>query len=118
MSASDPALRARRGVLATHGMLLATVVAWQLSVRPSLGGLGIAFMVSIPLLAPWSGLLRAHRFTHVWATLCVAPYLVMGVMEAIADPAHRGWASACVALALAFFAALILYLRVTRPQPS
>ncbi len=45
------------------------------------------------------------------------PYLIIGVMEAIADPAHRGWASACVGLALAFFTALILYLRVTRPRP-
>lgn len=115
---SAPALRARQGVLITHGLLLATVVAWQLSVRPSLAGLGIAFLLSIPLLAPWSGLLRAHRFTHVWATLCVMPYLVVGVMEAIADPAHRAWASSCVALALALFAALIHYLRVTRLQPS
>jgi uncharacterized membrane protein len=115
---SKPAVRARQGVLATHGLLLATVAAWQLSVRPSLGGLGIAFLLAIPLLAPWSGLLRAHRFTHVWATLCVLPYLIFGVMEAIADPAHRAWASACVVLALAFFAALILYLRVTRPRPT
>ncbi|MEQ1579475.1 MAG: DUF2069 domain-containing protein [Steroidobacteraceae bacterium] len=113
---SAPVLRARRGVLLTHGLLLATLIAWQLSMRPSLAGLGIAFLLSIPLLAPWSGLLRAHRFTHVWATMCVMPYLVVGVMEAIADPAHRAWASACVAFALAFFAALILYLRVTRPQ--
>ncbi len=114
---SNPALSARLGVLTTHGLLLATVVGWQLSVRPSLAGLGLAFLSSIPLLAPWSGLLRAHRFTHVWATLCVMPYLIMGVMEAIADPGQRAWASSCVAFALAFFAALILYLRVTRPQP-
>lgn len=113
---SNPVRLARLGVLSTHGLLLATVVVWQLSARPSLAGLGIAFLLSIPLLAPWSGLLRAHRFTHVWATLCVMPYLVMGVMEAIADPAHRVFATACVALALAFFAALILYLRVTRPR--
>ncbi|MEY4932375.1 MAG: hypothetical protein RLZZ403_695 [Pseudomonadota bacterium] len=114
---SDPVLSARRGVLATHGLLLATVVAWQLSLRPSLAGLGLAFLAAIPLLAPWSGLLRAHRFTHVWATLCVMPYLIIGVMEAIADPAHRGWASACVGLALAFFASLVFYLRITRPRP-
>jgi uncharacterized membrane protein len=111
---SAPVLRARQGVLITHGLLLATLIGWQLTVRPSIAGLGIAFVLAIPLLAPWSGLLRAHRFTHVWATLCVMPYLVVGVMEAIADPAHRAWASACVAFALAFFAALILYLRVTR----
>lgn len=113
---SDSAVLARRIVLATHGLLLATVVAWQMNARPSLSGLGISLLLAIPLLAPWSGLLRAHRVTHVWATLCVLPYLILGVMEAIADPAHRAWASACVALALAFFAALILYLRVTRPQ--
>jgi uncharacterized membrane protein len=115
---NDTVVRARQGVLATHGLLLGTVVAWQLALRPSLGGLGLAVLLSTPLLAPWSGLLRAHRFTHVWATLCVMPYLVLGVMEAIADPAHRVWATASVAFALAFFAALIVYLRVTRPLPS
>ena len=49
---SDPVRLARVGVLSTHGLLLATVVGWQLGARPTLAGLGIAFLLSIPLLAP------------------------------------------------------------------
>jgi len=113
----DAASLARRVVLVTHGLLLVTVVAWQWSARPSLAGAGIALLAAIPLLAPWRGLWRAHRFTHVWATLCVMPYLVMGVMDAVADPVHLAWAVASVALAIAFFVALVTYLRVTRPRP-
>lgn len=112
---SSPALRARRGVLLTHGLLLTIVIAWQLSTHPNRTGVGLALLAAVPLLLPWYGLLRGHRLTHIWGTLCVMPYLVMGVMEAIADPEQRGWARACILLALCFFAALILYLRVTRP---
>jgi uncharacterized membrane protein len=113
---SDPVLLARRGVLTTHLLLIATVVAWQWSSHPTVAGAGVALLAALPLLAPWRGLVRAHRFTHVWATLCVLPYLVMGVMDAVADPAHLAWATACVALAIAFFVALVAYLRVTRPR--
>ena len=112
---SAPARLARRGVLLTHGLLLATVIAWQLTNHPGRAGLGFALLLTLPLLLPWYGLVRGHRFTHIWGTLCVMPYLVLGVMEAIANPDQRGWAGACILLALAFFAALILYLRVTRP---
>ncbi len=112
---SSPAIRARRGVLATHGLLLLLVIAWQLSAQPTLTGLGLALLVAVPLLLPWRGLLEGHRFTHIWSTLCVLPYLLMGMVESVANPAARTWAGACILLALAFFAALILYLRVTRP---
>ena len=111
----SPAQSARRAVLITHSLLLAWVIAWQLVGRPTLLGLLLALLAAAPLLLPWRGLLKGHRVTHRWATLCVMPYLVMGVVEGIANPAQRGWAGACILLALAFFVALILFLRVTRP---
>ena len=115
---SSPACRARRAVLVTHALLLATIILWQLTTHPTRAGLVLAVLAALPLLLPWYGLLQGHRFTYIWGTLCVMPYLILGVMEGIAKPAERGWASACILLALCFFAAQILYLRVTRPAPS
>lgn len=114
---SRPVRRARYAVLLTHGFLLITVVLWQLATHPARSGWVLALLAALPLLLPWYGLLREHRFTYIWGTLCVMPYLVLGVMEGIANPAERGWASTCILLALCFFAAQILYLRVTRPAP-
>jgi uncharacterized membrane protein len=69
-----------------------------------------------PLLLPLPGVLRRSRRTCAWATLCVVPYLIAGVTEMIANPAMRALAAAIVFAGLAWFAALILYLRVTRPE--
>ena len=43
----------------------------------------------LPVAAPLAGMLRGTRRTYAWATLCVAPYLVYGVTEVIANPAAR-----------------------------
>jgi len=110
--------RAHVGVLLSHGALLAVVLAWQLGANPFPAGLWRGLVAAIPLLAPLPGLLRSHRMTHVWSTLCVTPYLIIGVMEAVANPGERLWPGLCVLLALVFFASLILYLRVTNPARS
>jgi uncharacterized membrane protein len=68
----------------------------------------------VPLWLPLRGLLRRRRRTYAWATLCVIPYFVLGVTEAVANPMQRLWAGACLAIALALFVALIAYLRLTR----
>lgn len=106
---------ARRAVLASHALLLATVILWQLVTRADSTGLKLAVLFSIPLLLPWRGLLRGKRYTHAWSTLCVMPYLVLGLVESIANPGGRLWSGACLALSLAFFIAVILYLRISRP---
>ena len=99
-------------------MLIALVASWrtmgQWSIAQWLWGLAL----TLPLWAPLPGIVRRNRRTYAWATLCVIPYFVLGVTEAIANPSARGWAAACLVLALGLFAALIGYLRVTRPtQP-
>lgn len=107
-----------RGVLLTHGLLLIVAVSWQLTSRPDLEGLILALLTALPLLLPWPGLLRGKRYTHAWGTLCVLPYLIIGIVEAVANPAGRWWSGACLVLSLLFFTALVLYLRVTRPVPA
>lgn len=98
--------------------LLAIVVAWQLSGGITPQRVLICAVLTCPLWAPLRGLMRRHRRTYAWATLCVVPYFILGVTEAVANPSRRVWAGLCLALALSLFATLILYLRITNPTRS
>jgi uncharacterized membrane protein len=109
-------MRARRAVLA--GMLVLGIlvgaavlvsVAWPASLLLAIAALA-------PLLLPLRGVLHGSRSAYAQATLCVVPYVVAGVTETIANPALRALAAAIVFASLAWFAALIRYLRITRPE--
>ena len=93
--------------------LIASVAAWQLSSGISAATLLLCAVLTCPLWAPLRGLMRRDRKTFAWATLCVIPYFILGVTEAIANPERRVWAGLCLALALAVFVLLIAYLRVS-----
>jgi uncharacterized membrane protein len=93
--------------------LIASVVAWQLSGGVSGARLLLCAVLTCPLWAPLRGLMRRDRRTFAWATLCVIPYFILGVTEAVANPARRVWPGLCLALALAVFVLLIAYLRVS-----
>jgi uncharacterized membrane protein len=80
-------------------------------------------LMLVPLAAPLPGLWRGNRRTYAWATLCVAPYLMYGLTEVVANPAVRGAAGAILFASLAWFLALVTYLRLSRitagvPQPA
>ena len=115
MAGPEPA---RRGVLATMSGLGLLVLAAALRSSSWPGNLLLALGWLIPLLLPLRGVLAGSRRTCAWATLCVAPYVIAGVTEIIANPARRTLATAIVLASLAWFAALVLYLRVTRPEPA
>ena len=93
--------------------LIATVFGWRLSQEISNERIIWTALLTLPLWLPIRGVLRGHRKTYAWATLCVIPYFILGITEAIANPQHRPWAGLCLALALALFVTLILYLRIT-----
>lgn len=95
--------------------LMAVIVAWQLSIALSPERLLAAVVFTCPLWAPLRGLLRRTRKTYAWATLCVIPYFILGITEAVANPQRRMWAAFCLASALCLFVSLILYLRATNP---
>lgn len=105
-------------VLCAWTALLALIWGWSFSSDVSARRVAWALLYSAPLLAPLSGLWRGRRYTHAWATLCVLPYLIVGLTESIANPGARPWAGAMLAAGFALFAALIAYLRVTRPLPD
>jgi len=98
--------------------LLVIVVSWQLSSGISAQRLLICVVLTCPLWAPLRGLMRRERRTYAWATLCVIPYFILGVTEAVANPSRRLWSGLCLAVALLLFATLILYLRTTNPARS
>lgn len=116
------AKRARRGVLAAMSVLGLLVVVATLRSSPWPANLFLVIAWLVPVLLPLRGLFAGSRRTYAWATLCVAPYLIAGVTEIIANPALRTFASFITLASLAWFAALIWYLRVTRsetaPPPS
>lgn len=106
--------RSARWTIAVLAALIAVVLAWQLSKGISLARTVLAILLAVPLMLPVKGLIRGDRRTYAWATLCVIPYFVLGITEAVANPLQRLWAAACLALALTLFVCLIVFLRVTR----
>lgn len=108
----------QRLTLVLLGALIALVILWQCLPASNLGPwhrVLLGAFLTLPLWAPLYGLVRGQRRTFAWATLCVIPYFVVGVTEAIANPATRAWSASCLALALLLFVGLIGYLRVSRP---
>jgi uncharacterized membrane protein len=106
--------RARTASLAAAATLAACVAVAGLSSARWPTNLAWTFGMLLPIAAPLPGLLRGSRRTYAWATLCVAPYLVYGVTEVVANPAVRAAAGAILFASLAWFVALITYLRVSR----
>ena len=108
--------RARCAVLAAMSVLGLLVVIAALRRAPLPANLFLSLGWLVPVLLPLRGVLAGSRRTHAWATLCVAPYIIAGVTETIANPMLRTLAASIVFASLVWFAALIRYLRVTRPQ--
>ena len=113
---ADAARRARRQTVMAMALLGACVVAAALPAFTWPASLARLAILLVPLLLPLRGLLRGQRRTFAWATLCVTPYFIYGLTEVIANPAVRSAAGATLFASLAWFVALVNYLRVTRPQ--
>ena len=102
-----PLLRAL--ALAGMGLLvLATVFAALYTTDSSVGSWTMLLIMSLPLLLPVPGMVRGHRRTYAWATLCLLPGLLYGLTEVIANPAAR-WPAAVVLFLC------VACLRATRP---
>ncbi len=99
----------------TAALLAAVVLTAVLRLFAWPASVALAALALIPILLPLRGLLDGSRGTHAWATLCATPYVVAGLMEAVANPAMRVAGICLVVASLAWFAALVRYLRVTRP---
>ena len=96
--------------------LIVVVVSWHTAGQRSMSHILLGLALTLPLWVPLPGLIGRKRRSYAWATLCVVPYFVLGVTEAVANPAARMWAGLCLSIALVLFVGLIGYLRVTRGE--
>jgi uncharacterized membrane protein len=113
-----PALTvAHRWVIGTLALVGVCVCAAVIRSAGWPGNVLVGGVLLVPLLLPLRGLLRGDRRTHAWATLCIAPYLVYGITESVANPAVRAAAAGILLASLAHFVSLVAYLRLSR-RPS
>jgi uncharacterized membrane protein len=99
--------------------LIATVLAFALIVRwvivaPSTARLVVGAILALPFALGAPLLYARRRRAYAWLTLALAPSLVLGLMEAVADPATRAWSTLLVFVLLTTFVLFVAYLRATR----
>ena len=105
--------RVRHWVLVSWAALLGLVCWQQLHQELGWSQLGWALCFSLPILVTLPGLWHGRRYTHQWATLCVLPYFIVGVTEAVANAVTRTWALSLLGVSLLWFFALLAFVRVT-----
>ena len=107
------ARRLRLGACAATALLLAFIVRWAL-IAPSAPRLITGAILALPLALGMPFLYAGRRRVYAWVTLALAPSLVLGLTEAVANPAMRGWAAPFVFVLFAAFVLFVAYLRATR----
>jgi uncharacterized membrane protein len=94
-------------------VVLALVVHWTL-IAPTTARVVAGAILALPLVLGLPFLYNRRRRSYAWMTLALAPSLVLGLTEVVANPAMRGWAALLLGGVIALFALLVAYLRVTR----
>ncbi len=90
-------------------------LAWELALAPLQPGGSWLVLKVLPLMAPLFGVLRARRYTFQWSTLMIWAYAAEGATRVYTDRGlSAGLAAAELALALAYFAFAVSFLRASR----
>jgi uncharacterized membrane protein len=103
----------RLAACAAVGLLLALIGRWVV-IAPSTPRVVVGAALALPILAGIPFLYTGQRRAYAWMTLALAPSLVLGLTEVVANPALRSWAALVLFVVIAAFAVLVAYLRVTR----
>ncbi len=90
--------------------LALSLLAWISAGYPWL----LCVLAVLPLLAPLRGLLRGTRHTYAWATLFAVPYFAFGLTELLVNRGARVVATVSLVLVVAWFCAMVLFLRTAR----
>ena len=105
----------RRAWIAAVASLVALIVlcvAWELFLAPVRPGGSWLVLKAVPLLVPLFGVLHGKRYTFQWTTLLVWLYFAEGVVRVMSDHGLSARLAALeVALALAYFASAVAFLR-------
>ena len=110
---SDPQSRLRLAACAAVALLFALIVRWVV-IAPSTPRVAVGAALALPILTGIPFLYAGHRRAYAWMTLALAPSLVLGLTEVVANPAMRSWAALVLLAVIAAFGLLVAYLRVTR----
>jgi uncharacterized membrane protein len=95
--------------------LIALMLAWELVLAPLRPGGSWLALKALPLIVPLRGIVAGKVYTHQWATLLVLAYFAEGCVRAYTDTAPASLlALAEIAIAAAFFAAAIAFVRAAR----
>lgn len=105
--------RLRLGACGVVAVLCALVVRW-IVIAPSTPRIAVGVALALPLAVGIPFLYCAYRRSFAWLTLALAPSLVLGLTEGVANPAMRSWAALMLLAVIAAFALLVAYLRATR----
>jgi uncharacterized membrane protein len=112
------AIRAHRIATASLIALICLCLAWELRLAPLRPGGSWLVLKTLPLLAALPGILRARRYTSQWASLLILLYVMEGIVRGMTDSGLSSiLAMAEAALASVFFAATVVFTRLTRPAP-
>jgi uncharacterized membrane protein len=95
--------------------LLILCLAWELWLAPLRPGGSLVALKALPLALPLRGIFEGRRYTYQWSSLLILAYFAEGVTRTAAE---RGASQACAAaelgLSAVFFAAVVMYSRMTR----
>jgi uncharacterized membrane protein len=106
-------------VLAACMALIALALVWETWIAPLRAGGSWLAIKALPLAFVLRGLLRADVRTMQWALLLSLAYVLEGAVRIFEPPPVRILAAVELVLALAFFAAAIVYLRpLKRAAPA
>ena len=96
--------------------LVALQLVWHALLPPprGAGNILLAAVAAVPLLLPIRGILRGSLRAMTWGGYLAMLYLVIGVMEAWANPPQRIPAVAQVLLVAVFVAAVLVFSRRDR----
>lgn len=90
-------------------------VAWELFLAPLKPGGSWMVLKALPLMAPLFGVLHGRRYTFQWSALLIWLYAAEGAARAYTDGGlSAGLAVAELALSLAYFWAVVSFLRAGR----
>jgi uncharacterized membrane protein len=101
------------GAIASLGLLIAWLLAWELLVAPLHPGGSWLALKAVPLLIPLAGVVKRDIYTLQWSSMVILLYFTEGVVRAWSDklPASRLMAWGEIALVCIYFACALLYLR-------
>lgn len=108
--------RTRLAALGTIAALILVLAGGIVGHEPSVSRLVFALAVVVPLCAFVPFLARGHRRSYAALTLCLVLYLTLTLMELIANPAARTWATLALLTSFSSFVLGIIYLRITRAR--